>query len=252
MKIVANTIVAWLKKKLEESRARGFVVGMSGGVDSSVVSILARKATKNTTGLILPCHSKKGDTKHAKLLAERFKIKYEKIELDNIYDLLIKTLPKGDKISRGNLKARLRMLILYYFANKRNYMVLGTGNKSELLQGYFTKYGDGGVDLLPIGDLYKTQVIELAKYLGVPDEIINKEPSAGLWRSQTDKKELGIEYKKLDELLYELYDKKTKTKEIARNIKIPMSKITEAVERYQKGKHKRLPPPVAKVKGFSS
>ncbi|MFN3966799.1 MAG: NAD(+) synthase, partial [Endomicrobiia bacterium] len=133
------------------------------------------------------------------------------------------------KIARGNLKPRLRMLVLYYFANKLNYLVAGTGNKSEIMMGYFTKYGDGGVDILPIGDLLKKDVIQLARKLEIPERIINKKPSAGLWPGQTDEEEMGITYKKLDKIL----ESKSKNSKIENIIK--------------KTEHKRKPPEICKL-----
>jgi NAD+ synthase len=123
------------------------------------------------------------------------------VDLTPVFDSLLEALPPGDRVAAGNLKARLRMAVWYYFANSRNYLVVGAGNKSEIKIGYFTKYGDGGVDILPLGDLLKTQVRELACELGIPEEIIVKSPSAGLWEGQTDEGEMGITYEELDRVL---------------------------------------------------
>jgi NAD+ synthase len=200
-------IITWLKTKLKSAKKSGIVVGLSGGIDSAVVSVLCRKAvgTKNVLCLILPCQSQKTDITDAKKVAKKFGLKTETIDLTKIYENLIGILPTADKLTQANLKPRLRMLTLYYFANKLNYIVAGTGNKSELTIGYFTKYGDGGVDILPIGDLYKSEVLGLAKYLKVPEEIITKPPTAGLWAGQTDEGEIGMTY---DELEYILKNKK--------------------------------------------
>jgi NAD+ synthase len=248
MREISEKVIKWISSRVKEAKAEGVVFGMSGGLDSSVVGVLAKKAlASKALGLIMPCDSKASDRKHALLVAKKFGINHEIIDLTPIYRNLLKIFPKADQKTKGNLKARLRMLTLYYFANRNRYLVLGTGNKSELLQNYFTKYGDGGVDLLPLGDLYKTQVIRLAKYLGIPGVILNKEPSAGLWKYQTDEKELGIGYKKLDMILYRLFDKKLKPKEAAEELEIPLNKVKEIVNRYQRGKHKLSPPSVAKV-----
>jgi len=198
----------WIKKEVKLAGAKGVVLGLSGGVDSSTVAVLAKRAVgKNLLGLIMPCSSSKKDIQDARGLARKFKIKTKFINLEPIYKAFIKLLPKADKKTQGNLKARLRMIALYYHANKLNYLVAGTGNKSELMVGYFTKYGDAGVDILPIADLLKTQVKELAARLGVSKEIIKKTPSAGLWSGQTDEGELGITYCELDNILSKINNK---------------------------------------------
>lgn len=199
---IADRISLWIRGRVEETGAEGVVGGMSGGIDSSTVAVLAKRAMGDKMlGLIMPCHSNPTTAEDARLVAARFGIKTEEVNLSPIFDLFVGTLPPGDKIPVGNLKPRLRMATLYYFANSLNYLVAGTGNKSELMVGYFTKYGDGGVDILPIGDLLKTQVREVARELGIPEEIIAKPPSAGLWEGQTDEGEMGITYEELDKIL---------------------------------------------------
>ena len=181
---------------------------MSGGLDSSVVAVLCQQACpQNTLGVIMPCHSHPEDMKHAQAVAKQFSIPTKTVVLDTIFDTLLKVLP-GESVesatshlAKANLKARLRMLTLYYFANQLEYMVVGSGNRSELATGYFTKYGDGGVDILPLGNLVKGQVRELARFLDVPRSIIDKPPSAGLWAGQTDEGELGFSYEELDRYL---------------------------------------------------
>ncbi len=206
-RLLEEKLVKWLRTKIKNAGKKGIVLGLSGGVDSAVVSVLCRKAvgTKNILCLILPCQSQKTDITDAKKVAKKFGLKTETIDLTKIYENLIRILPTANKLTQANLKPRLRMLTLYYFANKLNYIVAGTGNKSELSIGYFTKYGDGGVDILPLGDLYKSEVRGLAKYLKVPEEIITKPPTAGLWTGQTDEGEIGMTY---DELEYGLKNKK--------------------------------------------
>lgn len=223
-KLLEEKIINWLRKKVKNSCKKGFVVGLSGGVDSAVVSVLCRKAvgTKNFLCLILPCQSQKQDIDDAKKVAKKFHLKTETIDLTKIYENLIGILPAADKLAKANLKPRLRMLTLYYFANKLNYLVAGTGNKSELLIGYFTKYGDGGVDILPIGNLYKSEVRQLAKLLKIFGKIITKPPTAGLWTGQTDEGEIGITYDKLE---YCLKNKKltVKLKNLTANAKHKLS-----------------------------
>ncbi len=195
-------IANWIVEKVKEAGKKGAVFGISGGVDSSLLAVLCQKALgDNALGLILPCHSRSEDEKCARSLAERFGIKTERVVLDSICDGFLQILPPGDRIARGNLKPRLRMATLYYFANKLNYLVAGSSNRSELSIGYFTKYGDGGIDILPLGSLLKMEIRELAKELGIPGEIIERTPSAGLWEEQTDEGEIGISYEDLDKAL---------------------------------------------------
>lgn len=198
----AESIIEWLESEIKGAGAKGVVFGLSGGIDSAVVGALAKKALGNQVlALILPCHSHKQDMKDALLVAKKFKIKTKVIDMTKIYDGLTKILPKGSKMAAVNIRPRLRMLILYYFARNLNYLVLGTGNKSELMVGYFTKYGDSGVDLLPLADLFKTDVKKLALSLEIPKPIIDKPPTAGLWPGQTDEGEMGITYDELDRIL---------------------------------------------------
>lgn len=196
-------ITEWLVKQKEEAAAQGFVLGISGGLDSAVVAALAHKAAPGKVlGVIMPCHSLTQDIEHAGMVVDWLGIESKVVDLSDLYDMFISRLvPAGDKphpLAAANVKPRLRMITLYYLAQERGYLVLGTGNRTELTVGYFTKHGDGGVDLLPIGGLVKAQVRELARYLGVPKVIIDKAPSAGLWEGQTDEKEIGLTYAEMD------------------------------------------------------
>ena len=217
-----NSIVEWLRQRLHHAGARGFVVGLSGGVDSAVVARLCQAAAPaNVVGVMMPCHSDPQDEADATLVADRFQIPTIRVDLAPTYDLFTATLgmalldlpgaqdpgpghgsddPRA-KVPLANIKPRLRMTALYYVANTLNYMVAGTGNRSELAIGYFTKFGDGGVDLLPIGDLLKSEVRVAAKHLGVPDSIIDKPATAGLWLGQTDEAEMGFSYAVLEKYL---------------------------------------------------
>lgn len=200
MEKLCDKLVEWLKNYVKNAGASGAVFGMSGGVDSSVVSVLCKKAFgDNVLGLIMPCHSDKNDELDAKLVAEKFDIKYKVVTLDSVYDEFLKVVDETeDKLVKANIKPRLRMTTLYYYAGLNNYLVVGAENKSELVVGYFTKYGDSGADLMPIANLVKSQVRMLASYLGIPQKIIDKAPSAGLWSGQTDESEMGITYEELD------------------------------------------------------
>jgi NAD+ synthase len=198
----AERISSWIRERVEEAGAEGIVLGMSGGIDSSVTAVLAKRGLGNgVLGVIMPCHSDPTGEEHARLMAAQFDIETEYVDLTPVNDCLLEALPPGDRVAVANLKPRLRMTVLYYFANSRNYLVAGTGNKTEIEIGYFTKYGDGGVDILPLGDLLKTQVRELARELDIPEEIIVKPPSAGLWEGQTDEGEMGVSYDELDRAL---------------------------------------------------
>jgi NAD+ synthase len=217
-----DAIVAWLQRKLNAAAANGFVVGLSGGVDSAVVVRLCQQAAPGrVVGAIMPCHSDPRDEADAALVAREFDVPTIRIDLAPVYDRLTATLdaavsglppsieraPVTDKtdikarVPMANVKPRLRMTSLYFVANTLNYLVAGTGNRSELTIGYFTKHGDGGVDLLPIGGLLKSGVREAARELGVPAAVIEKPPSAGLWLGQTDEDEMGFTYADLERYL---------------------------------------------------
>jgi len=238
---IRKKIVAWIRKSLKNTGCRGIVLGLSGGVDSSVAAALAKEAVgkAKVLALILPCHSQKQDLQDAKLVAKRLKIKTKIIDLTRSYDALIKILPKANRLAVANLKPRLRMLVLYYLANKLNYLVCGTGNKSEIKVGYFTKHGDGATDILPLGDLLKQQVKQLAKDLNIPQRIIDKPPTAGLWPGQTDEGEMGLSYAQLDDILGRIENKK---KQIA-----AANKVNKVKEMIQRSEHKRQGPKVCTI-----
>jgi len=200
---LAEQIASWIREQVDGAGLNGAVVGLSGGIDSATVAGLAARGLGNdrVLGVIMPAHSQPDDVEHAKLVAETFKLETLTIDLSQSFDLLMSILPSGSHLATANLKPRLRMLTLYHVANTRNLMVVGTGNRTELMVGYFTKYGDGGVDLLPLGALYKRDVRTVAAEIGVPDVIIARPPSAGLWAGQTDEDELGITYDELDGIL---------------------------------------------------
>lgn len=214
-------IADWLRHRVTAAGARGFVVGLSGGIDSAVVVRLCQIAVPGqVVGVIMPCHSDPRDEADARLVAEQFGVPTVRVDLADPYDRLIaaardsmRSLP-GDmwpattggidiksRVPVANVKPRLRMTTLYFVANSLNYLVAGTGNRAELMIGYFTKYGDGGVDVLPIGGLLKSDVRAFARELGVPQPIIDKAPSAGLWLGQTDEEEMGFTYAELERYL---------------------------------------------------
>jgi NAD+ synthase len=216
----SSEIADWLRERVTAAGARGLVVGLSGGIDSAVVARLCQIAMgDDVLGAMLPCHSDPQDEADARLTASHFRIPALDLDLGPAYDRLTADLnagiaevpspqrPLSDEIdtsmrvSLANVKARLRMTALYFVANSRNYLVAGTGNRCELTIGYFTKYGDGAADVLPIGDLLKSQVRDLARDLGVPQSLVDKAPSAGLWLGQTDEAEMGFTYDQLERYL---------------------------------------------------
>lgn len=238
---VVEHLVDWLRKQVADAGASGVVLGVSGGVDSAVAAVIAKKAFKDDClALLLPCESNFTDLIHGQVLVERFNIPYRIIELDNAFNLIsvqlesyIKLEGSQGRLLKGNIKPRLRMLTLYYSAQARNYLVVGTSNKSEITVGYATKYGDNGVDLQLLGDLVKSEVYELARYLQVPQRIMEKAPSGGLWEGQTDEAEMGISYDQLEQ--YILYG--TGEPHIVEKIR--------SME--QKSEHKRKPLPIAHI-----
>ena len=204
--LVADRLVDWIRSEIESSGARGIAFGLSGGIDSAVVAALARRAAPDGhLAIILPIHTSAADLHDANLVVRQFELESATVELDAVYEDFARLLG-GDPSSEdqpdlalANMKSRLRMVALYYQANRRRYLVAGTGNRSELSIGYFTKYGDGAADLLPLGHLVKSEVIALAGHLGVPQAIIDKPPSADNWRGHTDEVELGFTYEQLEQ-----------------------------------------------------
>lgn len=204
--------IDWLRKKVNEANAKGVVVGISGGVDSAVVAGLCSRAfPENSIGVIMPSHSNPEDTEDAWWIAEGFEMKTIEVNLSGAHTQVMGQVKKGlesiscnlvaEQMSQGNLKARLRMSTLYAVANAMNYLVVGTDNAPESYTGYFTKYGDGGVDLLPISSLTKSEVREWARMFGLPMRIATRIPTAGLWPGQTDEAELGVSYDEIDRYL---------------------------------------------------
>ena len=233
---LVEKLVSWIQDKVTAAHCKGVVIGMSGGLDSSVGAVLCHRAfPQSVLGVLMPCYSIPEDREHALAVANKFSIPTKVVVLDSVFDTLSQVLPSdtvepgASRLAEANLKARLRMLTLYYSANQREYMVVGSGNKSELATGYFTKYGDGGVDIMPLGNLVKREVRELASYLAIPQEIIDKPPSAGLWPGQTDEDELGLSYEELDRYLL--------TSEASDDVKGKIESMMAA------NKHKRQPPP---------
>ncbi len=205
---LAEHLTEWICAEVTASGGCGAVFGLSGGIDSAVVAALAKQAfPHHTLGVVMPCHSDPRDAEDGALVAHHFGVPSATVDLGPVYDLLLDQLAGSSsdlpesRLATANLKPRLRMTTLYAFANQLGYRVLGTGNRSEIAVGYFTKFGDGGADLLPLGSLVKSEVWDLARHLGVPERIITKPPSAGLWANQTDEAEMGLTYEELDAYL---------------------------------------------------
>lgn len=203
---LAGKIEQWIAAEIERAGVSGAVVALSGGLDSAVVSGLCARALgpDKVLGVIMPAHSVPEDAADATLVAETWGIEHRLVDLTGVTDALMSILPEGTQLARANVKPRLRMIVLYYLSNSLDRAVIGTGNRSELMVGYFTKYGDSGVDLLPLAGVYKHQVYDIAREIGVPQRIIDRPPSAGLWAGQTDEAEMGVSYADLDRVLESL------------------------------------------------
>ena len=251
---VTREIVTFIKKTVADSNADGVVVGLSGGVDSSLVvklSVMALGPTK-VLGVLLPTEfTPKEDVEDAKELARLLGVRTETITIQSIVDSFKQSMgPHGnasrDKIPLANLRSRIRMVILFYFANLYNLLVAGTGDRSEDLIGYFTKYGDGGVDFLPISHLYKTQVRMLASNLDIPRKIAYKPSSPQLYPGHKATDEIPIDYDKMDRIQRLLFDEKLSPEETAHRSSIDVGIVEEILRRYHSSAHKRAFPPMTR------
>lgn len=231
--LVIEKIVNWMREIVKGAGAEGLVFGLSGGIDSAVVAGLSKLAFPETSlGVIMPCYSDPIDEEHGILVARALDLEFKKVDLSKTFDVLISSIPEEtkNKMAKINLKPRLRMTTLHYFAQNNNYLVAGSTNKSEFIVGYFTKYGDSGVDLLPLASFVKSEIRELARNLNIPEVIIEKPPTAGLWSNQSDEEDLGFSYDVLDEYI------KTGT---------GPKEIVERIENmYRNSQHKRAYPPI--------
>ena len=241
---ISNKIQNSLRQKLQEIKSNGVIFGLSGGVDSVVTAYLCANSIKdNTTALILPDSkiSPKEETEDAIKVVDELGLNYRLLDINLIHGSYAKNLEPDDK-ALGNLSARIRKNIIYYYANAKNLTVLGTSDKTEHLIGYFTKFGDGAADLLPISSLYKNQVRGLAKYLDVPDSIIKKKSSPNLWKNHFAEIELDASYEQIDCVLYCIFDEKISIDETVKRTEIDKSTVEKIYNLYKKSKHKRITP----------
>jgi NAD+ synthase len=240
-------IIDFIKQKVKEAGAKGAVIGISGGIDSAVAAVLAKKALgKKILCLSLPFSKKNPFKKNVSALERSLKIKIAEKPIEEMFKAIEKRLPKGPDLARGNIQSRIRMVILYHYAGINNYLVLGTTNRSEMEIGYFTKYGDGGVDMEPIADIYKTDLYPIAKRIGVPKEILGAIPTAGLWAGQTDEKELGLSYFQLDTIL-KLLSQEFSKEEISFLTGLSKRSVEKIEKRRSANAHKLSLPPACKL-----
>ncbi|WP_276255437.1 NAD+ synthase [Halomontanus rarus] len=241
-------IVSFIGETVDAAGAEGAVLGLSGGIDSTLTAYLAVEAlgTDNVHGLVLPATvSSEGNMSDAERVAQDLEISYDVIEIEPIVDSILSTYPEaeGDREAVGNARARVRGVLNYLVANHENRLVLGTGNRSEAAVGYFTKYGDGAVDCHPIGNLYKQQVRQLARHVGVPEELAAKTATAELWADQTDEEELGLEYDTLDSILATHVDGPLSVAATCRVLSVDKETVLKVAALYETSEHKRNAPP---------
>ncbi|MDS0259418.1 NAD+ synthase [Haloarcula sp. S1CR25-12] len=259
---VESTVVAFLRERVETAGSDGVVVAMSGGLDSTVTATLAVQALgpDRVLGLGLPCHKTDASaTMEAGVVADHLGIEFQRVHLQPLLRGFEQQLapdlageePRGPTPTpdraQHNTISRLRMCCAYYAANRRNRLVVGTANRSELLLGYVTKYGDGAADLFPLGGLYKTEVRALAEHLGLPDPIVEKVPTTGRYPGQTDADDLGATYDVIDSLLYRVVERGEPVGAVAEALDVGTSTAQRLVSMCRETAHKRSMPPVAAI-----
>jgi len=250
---VETKIKRFIRDYLEKSGAKGIVLGLSGGIDSCTASALCALAIggDKVFGLLMPeqeTYNAK-DVEHAKLVPNKFGVKTETIDITSTLEAFYNSIPifePMDKLCKGNIKARVRMIYWYYYANRRDMLVCGSSDKSETMMGYFTKWGDVAADISPIMDLYKTQVRKLAQHIGIPKEITTKPASPALWPGQLAEQELGVRYEILDLILYGL-EHFMETEEIAKQLRVERERVDGIKQRWLHTEHKRRLPLTTKL-----
>jgi len=247
--LARKILTGFIKSELNRAGFSKAVIGLSGGLDSALACVLAAEALgpENVLAVRMPYRSSSPDSlEHAQLLIEQFRVQSETIEITEMVDPLIGRDPEMSKVRQGNIMARARMIVLYDKSEAFEGLVVGTSNKTEILLGYTTLWGDSASALNPIGDLYKTQVRQLSRAMGVPNEIIAKAPSADLWSGQTDEGELGFTYEEIDKLLYLLVDQRYSPAECVQ-AGFDQAFVEQVVTRIRRSQFKRMLPPIAKV-----
>ena len=246
LKTEKQKIISFIKTYYKDAGFTKGIIGLSGGVDSSLVAYLAVDALgkENVIGVLMPYKNSRDDSfDDGKLVAETLGIKYIIREITPMVDAYFETYePNADKLRKGNMKARVRMCTIYDLAAKEHALVLGTGNKTELLLGYVTQFGDGACALEPLGCLYKSEVWKLAEMMGVPENIVKKIPTADLWEDQTDEEELGLSYADADEILYALYEKKLPKEELF-SLGFTEEQVQHIISIVNKNRFKQTVPP---------
>jgi NAD+ synthase len=241
---VQNQIGNFLENEISHRKSSGIIFGLSGGIDSAVIAGLCAKFVKEKTLALIMPNSKitpNSDTEDAIKIVDKYSIEYKLIDIGFIHREYSKYL-ESNPLAFGNLGARIRANILYYYANARNSLVLGSSDKSEFLIGYFTKFGDGASDLLPIVSLYKTQIRELAKSLGIQQNIIAKPSGPHLWEGHVAETELGLNYEEIDSILHCIVDRNMSIDETAKISEVPISDVDRIYRMYKKNEHKRTTP----------
>ena len=244
---ITNQIDKFLKEQMENNNVEGLILGLSGGIDSAVLAYLCKRSLKEKTlAIIMPDTeiTPQYETEDALKMIALTGIEYKLIDIKPIVKEYSMYLEPNDW-AKGNLRARIRTNILYYYANAKNLLVLGSSDKSEHLIGYFTKFGDGAADIVPIISLYKLQVRKIAEFLGVPKNVIEKKSSAHLWKAHEAEKEIGASYEEIDSILYCLFDKKLSIENTVNKTQIEKTVVDKVYSLYLKSEHKRVPAPKA-------